>query len=370
MHRQQCVPVALQGHRDRAHRLLPAGDLPAIYRRPDRLYRGRDTAPRDGYLLLDLLDLHDPESKRQHRPGRGAAGSRRPRRGPGRGKISQVLPVGLLHLILPSDPLLHPALPVEDMGGREDQDAGAGSELPGGERGLQERPAQAAGRVLHLESALAELLRVSLLPVRAAESRQRRRPDLLHRLLPGRRVHHLRLRGPQVHRAGARAAHGSHVPGVPEGDQVHIPQVWCVRHGAEVRWSLRAAAQHRQREDLRVPLVLVHHPGGPERPQSHLSRGCPTRPQAPDGAAASSLASVAAGPGENHQRQVPDRRLVCSLSARQEHRSPGLQAAHRRPRHQAPGEGERVTIARNDREGPLRGPSTSPSEDSSSPLAE
>ena len=208
--------------------------------------------------------------------------------------------------------------------------------------------------------------------MRGAELRQRDRPDLLHRLLPGRRVHHLRLRRHQIHRAGARGAYRSHVPGIPEGDQVHIPQVWCVRHGAEVRRSLRATAQHRQREDLRVPLVLVHHPVDPERPQSPLSRGGDTRPEAPDGAAASSLASLAAGPDQNHQRQVPDRRLVRSLSAGQEHRPAHLQAAHRRPGDQASGEGERVTARprRSGGEGPPRGPERSSGGFSSSPLIE
>lgn len=110
---------------------------------------------------------------------------------------------------------------------------------------------------------------------------------------------------------------------------MHVPQIWCVRLGADLRRSLRVAAQHRQREDLRVPLVLVHHPLDPERFELTLSRGSDTRPEATDGAAASALAPLAARPDQVHQRQVPDRRLVRPLSARQKHRSAGVQAAHR-----------------------------------------
>lgn len=141
MHRQQCVPAALQGHRDRTDRILPAGDLPAVHRRPDRLHRRRDTAARDGHLLLDLLDLHDPGPDRHHRQGPRAPGGRRARHRQGSGQVSQVLSVGLLHPLLPSDPLLRAALPMEDMGGWQDQDARAGPQLSGGQRGLQERPA-------------------------------------------------------------------------------------------------------------------------------------------------------------------------------------------------------------------------------------
>ena len=42
-------------------------------------------------------------------------------------------------------------------------------------------------------------------------------------------------------------------------DKVRVPQVWFLRHGAEVRRVVRAAAEHHQREDLRLPLVLVRH---------------------------------------------------------------------------------------------------------------
>ena len=42
---------------------------------------------------------------------------------------------------------------------------------------------------------------------------------------------------------------------------MHLPQVRSLRHGAEVRRALRSPVEHHQREDLRLPLVLVRHPG-------------------------------------------------------------------------------------------------------------
>ena len=43
-----------------------------------------------------------------------------------KGSIPQVLPVGVLHPVLPGHPLLHPEVPLENMGGRKDQDARSG----------------------------------------------------------------------------------------------------------------------------------------------------------------------------------------------------------------------------------------------------
>ena len=42
---------------------------------------------------------------------------------------------------------------------------------------------------------------------------------------------------------------------------MHLPQVRSLRNRPEVRRSLRPPSQHHQREDLRLPLVLVRLPG-------------------------------------------------------------------------------------------------------------
>lgn len=47
--------------------------------------------------------------------------------------------------------------------------------------------------------------------MRVSQFRQRRRSDILHGLLLGRGVHHLRQRGGPVHPHGAGRARGSHV---------------------------------------------------------------------------------------------------------------------------------------------------------------
>ena len=45
------------------------------------------------------------------------------------GSLPQVLPVGLLHPILPSHPLLHPEVPLEDLGSWKNQNAGSGKAI-------------------------------------------------------------------------------------------------------------------------------------------------------------------------------------------------------------------------------------------------
>ena len=45
---------------------------------------------------------------------------------------------------------------------------------------------------------------------------------------------------------------------------MHIPQVWYIRRGGKTRRPLSLAPQHRQREGLHLPLVLVHHPLHPQ----------------------------------------------------------------------------------------------------------
>jgi hypothetical protein len=46
---------------------------------------------------------------------------------------------------------------------------------------------------------------------------------------------------------------------VPSGDQVHVLQVRCVWQHSNARQPLHPPAEHRQREDVHLPLVLVHH---------------------------------------------------------------------------------------------------------------
>lgn len=70
-----------------------------------------------------------------------------------------------------------------------------------------------------------------------------------------------------------------HEPGEPDGpdggdlspgDQVHVPQVRSDWLNSEARRALRAGPEHPEREDLRLPLVLVHPAGHALRPGHRL----------------------------------------------------------------------------------------------------
>ena len=50
----------------------------------------------------------------------------------------------------------------------------------------------------------------------------------------------------------------SHGQGVPQGDQMYLPQIRFFRYRWKIRWSLRFAPQHHQRKDLHLRLVLAH----------------------------------------------------------------------------------------------------------------
>lgn len=81
--------------------------------------------------------------------------------------------------------------------------------------------------------------------------------DIRHEQIFRRRVRHVRSPGDR-HVLGAPGRpirpHGLHIP---KGDQVHVPQVRSVGHRRETRFTVPAAAEHRQREDLHIHMVLV-----------------------------------------------------------------------------------------------------------------
>lgn len=130
VHRQQHIPAALQGDRDHPGGVLAAGHVPAVHRRPHRLYRRRRAAQHHGHVLLDLLDVHHTQpDRRPHRQGRRPARHRVARGRRGRGQVPQVLPVGVLRAVLPGHVLLPAQVHVEDVGGRPHQDARARSQL-------------------------------------------------------------------------------------------------------------------------------------------------------------------------------------------------------------------------------------------------
>lgn len=87
--------------------------------------------------------------------------------------------------------------------------------------------------------------------------RQHFTSDLRNEQIFRRRVYHLRTQSDQhVHRAPRRPdrSHGLHIS---QGDQVYFPQVWPLRDHPETRFVVRTAAEHSQREDIHIHMVLV-----------------------------------------------------------------------------------------------------------------
>lgn len=66
----------------------------------------------------------------------------------------------------------------------------------------------------------------------------------------------------QVQQYESGTTHRPDGGGVPAGNQMYLPQIRCFRDHSKVRRPLRSRPQHPQREDLHLPLVLVHNPGG------------------------------------------------------------------------------------------------------------
>lgn len=238
--------------------------------------------------------------------------------------------LGMLRTVLPSHAVLCAALSVEDLGGRPHQDAGARPERADRERGLQRGPQKDPHQLHPRESAPPQLLCVPLFHLRGAELCQRHRPDVFHELLLGRRVLQVWAGGAELHRNGAGAARRPDVARLPEADQVHVPQVWCVGQRAKVRRPVRAAAEHCEREDLRVPVVLVHDSDHFDRILASLSHVCGVRAQGTIVFVARPHPAVVAPGHRAHIEQVPDRRLVHTLSTRQKYRSVDFQGDHHR----------------------------------------
>ncbi|KAL1431957.1 hypothetical protein MTO96_013711 [Rhipicephalus appendiculatus] len=148
----------------------------------------------------------------------------------------------------------------------------------------------------------------------------------------GGRVLQLRFQGAAVHRVGLVRALRPHDQGVPQANQVHLPHVRFLGRRAEARCHVHPAHQHHQREDLRFPLVLVHHPRRALRCGAHLQglRHLPPAnplhcPPAPRQARQQGLRGA-------RLRPLQARRLAHSRPALQEHGSRQLPRSHQRLR--------------------------------------
>jgi len=277
---------------------------------------------------LDLRDVHRVQQgarPRRHgrRPSRRQAV--RGRRGPGR--APQILPVGRFRVVLPSGVLLLSQVRVENVGKRPDRHARPRSRLSDGKRREQSQADKDVGRVLHREPARAQPVRRPVFPVRGVQLFQRRRANILRRLLPGRRVQQIRARRPTVHRHGPGGQAGRNVQSVSKGDQVHVSQVRPVREHPENRRPVLVAAERRQRTDLRVDMVLVRVRRRAQLPQYAVPCRCPAVAEIPHHVVGNQIAFGPQGRREKRLQQVPGRRLVRVVPAEQEHRAVDFQGA-------------------------------------------
>lgn len=92
------------------------------------------------------------------------------------------------------------------------------------------------------------------------------REHIFRRYLPGRSFPDVRHRRREVQQHESGAAQRSYGRGVSTDNEVYIPQVRSFRHDPEARRSLRSGAEHSQREDIHIPVVLVYHPRFDVRP--------------------------------------------------------------------------------------------------------
>ncbi len=173
-------------------------------------------------------------------------------------------------------------------------------------------------------------VRGTLLELRALLHGKRVRADVPDESIFRRRIPGVRPPRDTDVGSGAGEAKRSHDLHIPAYHQVHLPQVRPHRDDTDARLPVRAAPQHRQREDVHTDLVLVHGAGRiAVRPASlsavpvRLSGLATATPQhQPQGL-------FAPGRGPRHQQHGRGR-LVGVVHAGQKFRSDRLQRNRRR----------------------------------------
>jgi len=92
---------------------------------------------------------------------------------------------------------------------------------------------------------------------------------------------------------------------------VHFPQVRSIGFHPEVGRPLRVAIKHCQREDLRVPVVLVFVCCRAQRSQFGVPHRRCCHAQVPLVVVESKIPSGSPGRSGDHHQKMPDWRLVC-----------------------------------------------------------
>ena len=86
---------------------------------------------------------------------------------------------------------------------------------------------------------------------------------------------------------------------------MHVPQIRSFGHGAEVRRFVRAAVEHREREDIRILVVLVRAADRADRIVYNLPRRHRDERSVAVVFAARAISSVAAEGYPGDRRQIP-----------------------------------------------------------------
>lgn len=120
------------------------------------------------------------------------------------------------------------------------------------DQGADELPGEAPEAAPHL--------RDPVLSLRVPLPRQHHHAAVPHESLLRRRVLLVRAARDELLRDAAGAARRPDGVCVPARHQVRLPQVRSVRQHPEARLAVHPAAEHCQREDVHLHLVLVHHP--------------------------------------------------------------------------------------------------------------
>jgi hypothetical protein len=99
------------------------------------------------------------------------------------------------------------------------------------------------------------------------------RANVPHESLLRRSFPHVRLRRDSLHQQRPRGPHRPHDRDLPPDDQVHLLQVRRIGRHGEARRHVHPPIKRGEREDLHLPLVLVHHPLHPDLLHGDLPRG-------------------------------------------------------------------------------------------------
>lgn len=176
--------------------------------------------------------------------------------------------------IFSGNAILRAPLAVEVLGGGQDPGPDDGPGRGGVHRDREEDEEEADPRLPVGELEVPQLVGLPVLSVRGACSCQCYRANVPDEPVLRRRVPHLRAGRDRLHGVRPGGSHRPHDLYISKDGEVHtVQQVRVVGRGGAARRALHPAAQRGQREDLRVPVVLVRHPRHPHVRHARVPAG-------------------------------------------------------------------------------------------------